>query len=126
MLFATNQKWFSRCFCASGVILLFLAGCTAERRKSDAELGLSPQQSAGRRVYDNYCARCHEAYTSGDKQGPSLQGVFKRQYLSASGLPANDERVGEIVRFGRSKMPAFSQALTQPQVDDLLAYLKTL
>jgi mono/diheme cytochrome c family protein len=106
--------------------MLFLCGCTAQRRKSDSELGLNPQQAAGRRVYDNYCARCHEAYTSGDKQGPSLQAVFKHQYLSASGLPANDERVGEIIRYGRSKMPGFSQALNQQQVDDLLVYLKTL
>jgi mono/diheme cytochrome c family protein len=126
MLFATNKQWFSPWLCASAVILLLLAGCTAQRRKSDAELGLNPQQATGRRVYDNYCARCHEAYSSGDKQGPSLQGVFKHQYLSASGLPANDQRVGEIIQYGRSKMPGFSQVLSQQQVDDLLAYLKTL
>jgi mono/diheme cytochrome c family protein len=107
-------------------VLIALVACTAQRRKSDAELGLSPQQATGRRVYDNYCARCHEAYSSGDKQGPSLQGMFKHQYLGASGLPANDQRVGEIIHFGRSKMPGFSQVLSQQQVDDLLAYLKTL
>ena len=39
------------------------------------------------------------------RQGPSMKGVFKRPYLPLSGLPANDERVGEIIRFGRSKMP---------------------
>jgi mono/diheme cytochrome c family protein len=126
MLFATNKQWFSPWLCASVVILLLLAGCTAQRRKSDAELGLNPQQATGRRVYDNYCARCHEAYSSGDKQGPTLQGVFKHQYLSASGLPANDQRIGEIIHYGRSKMPGFSQVLSQQQVDDLLAYLKTL
>lgn len=123
---ANKKKWFASCLCASVVILLFLAGCTAERRKSDAELGLTSEQSSGRRVYDNYCGRCHEAYSSSDKQGPSLQGVFKRQYLAASGLPANDQRVGEIIRYGRAKMPGFGQALTQQQTDDILAYLRTL
>jgi mono/diheme cytochrome c family protein len=112
---------------ASVVIgLLALAACTAERRKSDAELGLTPQQSAGRKVYDAYCDRCHEPYSSGGKQGPSLKGTFKKQFLPLSGLPANDDRVSEIVKFGRSKMPGYGQVLTQQQIDDLLAYMHTL
>ena len=27
-----------------------------------------------------------------------MQGVFKKPFLSGSGMPANDERVGEIIR----------------------------
>ena len=103
-----------------------LASCTAERRKSDAELGLNSQQSAGRLIYDAYCDRCHEPYSSSAKQGPPLKGVFQKSYLSVSGLPANDERVGEIVRAGRSKMPGYGQVLSQQQVQDLLVYMHTL
>jgi mono/diheme cytochrome c family protein len=103
-----------------------LAGCNAERRKSDAELGLNPQQIAGRKIYDNYCDRCHEPYSTSGKQGPPLKGVFSKPYLPLSGLPANDERVGEIVRYGRSKMPGFSQALSEKQVQALLVYMHTL
>jgi mono/diheme cytochrome c family protein len=103
-----------------------LAGCNAERRKSDAELGLNPQQIAGRKIYDNYCDRCHEPYSTSGKQGPPLKGVFSKPYLPLSGLPANDERVGEIIRFGRSKMPGFGQALSDKQVQDLLVYMHTL
>jgi mono/diheme cytochrome c family protein len=101
-------------------------GCDVERRKSDAELGLNEQQAAGRKVYDRYCDQCHEPYSSHGKKGPSLKGVFKKQYLSESGLPANDDRVGEIVRFGRSKMPAYGRELSDQQIQDLLAYLHTL
>ena len=107
-------------------LLLFISGCDAERRKSDAELNLNPQQSAGRRVYDRYCDQCHEPYSSHGKKGPGLKGVFKKEYLSESGLPANDDRVGEIIRVGRSKMPAFGQTLDQQQQQDLLAYMHTL
>jgi mono/diheme cytochrome c family protein len=121
-----GRRWAIPHLCASLVILLLWAGCTAELRKSDAELGLNPQQTAGRRLYDNYCDRCHEPYSSRDKNGPTLQGVFKHPYLAVSGLPANDQRVSEIVRYGRSKMPGFSQVLDQQQVADLLAYLRTL
>jgi mono/diheme cytochrome c family protein len=106
--------------------VLVLGGCNAERRKSDAELGLTLQQAAGRRLYDNYCDRCHEPYSTSDKQGPSLKGLFKKPYLSESGLPANDERVGEIIRLGRSKMRGFGDVLSEQQVQDLLAYLHSL
>lgn len=106
--------------------LLTLCGCTAQRRKSDAELGLNPQQAVGRKIYDSYCYRCHEPYSSAGKKGPSLQGVFKQQYLEKSGLPATDERVGAIIVSGRNMMPGFGQVLDQQQVKDLLAYLHTL
>jgi mono/diheme cytochrome c family protein len=105
--------------------LLLLAACD-ERRKSDAELGLTPEQIVGRRIYDDQCNRCHEPYSSKGKKGPSLQGVFKSQYLSKSGLPANNERVGEIIVSGRGDMPGFSRALSQEQIDSLLIYLHTL
>ncbi len=106
--------------------LLALAGCNVERRKSDAELGLNAQQAAGRKIYDNYCDRCHEPYSSRGKKGPSLKGVFKQQYLPMSGLPANDQRVGEIIKYGRAKMEGFGQVLNDQQIQDLLAYLHTL
>ena len=106
--------------------LLILAGCEVERRKSDAELGLNPQQAAGRRVYDEYCDRCHAPYSSGGRQGPGLRGVFKKQYLPISGIPANDARVGEIIRIGRNKMGGYGNVLTQQQIDDMLAYMHTL
>jgi mono/diheme cytochrome c family protein len=106
--------------------LLALAGCDVERRKSDAELGLNPQQAEGRKLYDNYCARCHEPYSSRGKKGPGLKGVFKQQYLSLSGLPANDDRMTDIVKFGRAKMEGFNQVMTGQQIKDLLAYLHTL
>jgi mono/diheme cytochrome c family protein len=121
-----NPKLFALGVCASVVMLWFLAGCDVQRRKSDAELGLSPQQIAGRRIYDNYCDRCHAPYSSRGRQGPGMKGVFQRQYLPMSGMPANDDRVTDIVRLGRNKMPGYAQALSQQQINDLLAYLHTL
>jgi mono/diheme cytochrome c family protein len=114
------------CLIASVAALFLLAACDVELRKSDSQLGLNPQQAAGRRVYDDRCDRCHAPYSSRGKKGPSMKGVFKKQFLSQSGLPANDDRVVEIVRYGRNNMPGFGQVLNQRQVEDLLAYLHTL
>ncbi len=110
----------------AALLLIVCCGCDVQRRKSDAELGLNAQQAAGRRLYDQYCDRCHEPYSSRDKKGRSLQGVFKKQFLAVSGMPASDERVGEMIVTGRNMMPAFGQTLSQSQVQDLLVYLHTL
>ena len=72
------------------------------------------------------CDRCHEPYSIRGKKGPSLKGVFQHKYLSISGLPATDERVTDIIRLGRNEMPAYSQKLSQQDIQDLLAYLHTL
>ncbi len=121
-----NRKLVSLFLCACVLGLLALTGCEAERRRSDAELGLNAQQAAGRRLYDNYCDRCHAPYSSRGRQGPSMKGVFQRQYLPMSGMPANDDRVSDIIRIGRNKMPGYAQVLDQQQINDLLAYLHTL
>ena len=106
--------------------MLALGACDVERRKSDAELGLNPQQAAGRKIYNANCDRCHEPYSTRGKKGPGLKGVFQNKYLPISGLPANDERVTDIVRLGRKEMPGYSQTLNQQDIDDLLAYMHTL
>src|SRR5258707_9257865 len=89
--------------------LFSLTACEVERRKSDAELGLTPQQISGRHIYDQNCDRCHSAYSSKDRKGPTLKGVFQRQYLTVSGMPANDDRVSDIIRMGRNNMQGFGQ-----------------
>jgi mono/diheme cytochrome c family protein len=112
-----------------GILLTSLAlstGCDVERRKSDAELGLNSQQSAGRKIYDAECGRCHEAYSTRGKKGPGLQGIFQRKYLALSGLPANDDRVSDIVRLGRKEMPGYNQKLSSQDIENLLAYLHTI
>lgn len=109
----------------SSLIAILLSACDVEPRKTDAELGLNAQQAAGRRVYDARCAECHFAYSKSNLKGPSLNGLFKRQFMR-NGMPANDDRVSDIILLGRAKMPAFQNKLTQQQLNDLMAYLHTL
>src|SRR6202049_4297553 len=104
-----------------GILVVLVASaiftaCDVERRKSDAELGLNPQQSAGRKIYDARCDRCHEPYSTRGRKGPGLKGIFRNKYLSLSGLPANDERVADIVRGGGNEMPAFRRTLPSPDL----------
>jgi mono/diheme cytochrome c family protein len=107
------------------ISLAALLACDVEPRKSDAELGLNPQQASGRRVYDARCAECHYAYSKRDLRGPSLHGLFQKQFMG-NGMPANDDRVGDIILMGRAKMPGFQQKINPQQFQDLMAYLHTL
>jgi mono/diheme cytochrome c family protein len=117
---------FAATLLVAGLALATTLACDVERRQSDAELGLNPQQSAGRRIYDAECDRCHRPYSTRGKKGPGLKGVFQNKYLPLSGLPANDERVTDIIRMGRNEMPGYSQKLSPQDIQDLLAYLHTL
>jgi mono/diheme cytochrome c family protein len=118
-----TSQWILLVFALLSLAALF--GCEAEPRKSDAELGLNAQQARGRRIYEARCAECHYSYISRNLRGPSLQGLFKKQYMT-SGIPANDERVIDIIEMGRAKMPGFQNKLTVNQIADLMSYLHTL
>ena len=113
------------CLLLALAVLGALCGCHVEPRKSDAELGLNPVQAAGRHLFDRHCGMCHEAYSSRPLKGPSLQRIFKKAYLS-NGMPANDDRVREIVTYGHGKMRGFGETLSPQQIDDLMQYLHTL
>jgi mono/diheme cytochrome c family protein len=111
---------------AALVLLALLAGCGDDTSgKTDAQLGLNAQQAAGRRLYQQNCAACHDAHSVPGQNGPGLQGLLKKQFLP-SGLPANERFVRQTILTGRNMMPAVGSSFTQQQLDDLLSYLHTL
>jgi len=105
--------------------VILAAGCGEPAPKTDAELGLHAQQASGRQIFERNCAACHSAYSSSGSKGPSLQRLFRKQSLP-SGLPANDRFVEQTIVGGRNMMPPMGEALTQQDLDDLMAYLHTL
>ena len=110
---------------AIAALAIFNTGCGDPAPKTDAQLGLNAQQANGRQLFDHYCGACHNAYSSSGSKGPSLKGLYKKQFLP-SGLPANDRFVEQTIVNGRGMMPPQGDALDQQQLDDLVAYLHTL
>ncbi|HWA94915.1 MAG TPA: cytochrome c [Terracidiphilus sp.] len=83
----------------------------------------TPQEARGAAVYQAKCARCHYPTTTSGLHGPGLQALTKLKSMP-SGAPPTDERMSYVILHGRGMMPA--TALTDDQLEDLLAYLHTL
>ena len=84
---------------------------------------LTPQEAAGKHLYQARCAHCHEDNDLGLKKAPpNLKGVFSRATL-ASGAPASDPEVARVVLAGKGMMPSFNGRFTDQQMSALLAYL---
>lgn len=81
------------------------------------------QQARGAAVFQQYCARCHYPTSTHSLHGPGLQALTKQKSMP-SGAPPTDERLTDVILHGHGMMP--STALSDSQLQDLLAYLHTL
>ena len=82
------------------------------------------QEAHGQRLYRIACANCHGEGAIPASKGPGMSGIMKNKYLP-SGLPATDEHVRDSIVRGRRMMPGFASQLSEADVADLIAYLKT-
>lgn len=112
-------------FLLSAILLAVFAAAGCSSRTSPPSPPLTPQQLRGQRVFTAMCAACHNPRPSTPVQGPSLQGLYRKKYLT-SGIPVNDDRVRETIQLGRKDMPSFGNLLNDSQIDDLIAYLHSL
>jgi cytochrome c len=81
--------------------------------------------SKGKQVFDGNCAVCHNADNNEKKMGPGLKGLFKKDKL-VNGKKPTEANVRARVDEGGNGMPAYKDILSDPDKDDLVAYLKTL
>ncbi len=71
------------------------------------------------------CAGCHNTETDEKKVGPSLKKLFKHSRLH-NGKAVSEANVRTQLSNGSKGMPAFGDDLPEREIDDILAYLKTL
>jgi mono/diheme cytochrome c family protein len=78
--------------------------------------GSSAKQRGAELFATHGCAHCHGPAGVGGGKGPDLQLVRKRM---------NKEQITHQIHDGGLSMPAFGNSLTDPQISDLVAYLRT-
>jgi cytochrome c len=79
----------------------------------------------GAAIFAGLCASCHSLDKEDQKLGPGLIGLFKRDRLPRSGKPVTEENVRHQLIRPVLSMPAFTR-LTEQEIADLMAYLKTI
>ena len=100
-----------------------------DAKKAPAKKGAAAKKGAdianGQEAYKKNCAVCHFADKSDKRIGPGLKSFYQREKMF-DGRPVHDENVRDLVLNGAGKMIPFKEKLDNKQVDDLIAYLKTL
>ncbi|MBI5449752.1 MAG: cytochrome c [Gammaproteobacteria bacterium] len=74
---------------------------------------------AGKALYNRQCANCH-----GSNGMPQLPGL--PDFTRSEGLLRADTELKSAIQAGKGMMPAFRGLLTETQILDVIAYLRTL
>jgi len=98
----------------------------AQTRKTEMSPVDSKEAIArGQAVYKAHCSICHFAGNTEVKIGPGLKGLSKRAKF-ADGTRNDAPSLTRLIETGGKNMPPLRADLTDAQVRDLLAYLRTL
>ncbi len=84
-----------------------------------------PDATKGKTLFVQHCSSCHYADRAETKVGPGLKGLFTRPKL-VTGATVNAANVKQLIENGRDGMPPFKSVLSTSQIDDVIAFLKTI
>lgn len=112
-------------FCTSAGYFFLATGEPTEAEEQVSEVSVSADAQKGGALFDSKCSFCHYADRTDSKMGPGLKGVLKGEKLPVSGKPAMPENAIQQLLNPYRNMPSFS-TLSEQEIKDLLAYLKTL
>jgi cytochrome c6 len=87
-------------------------------------IGPARAQDAGEKVYKAKCATCHGADGAGAT--PAGKATKARDFRSDDVKKEADEDWTQIVVKGKNKMPAYDKRLTDAEIKDVVAYIRTL
>lgn len=86
---------------------------------------LTPEQQAGKHLYEVRCAHCHEGNDLNLKPAPPSLHHIGEQGILPNGGAASDAAIARTVNLGKGKMPAFDGRFTEEQMNELIAYMRT-
>jgi cytochrome c6 len=81
-------------------------------------------QGSGADTYKSKCQMCHGATGLGDTPAGKSMGAVP--FNSAALIKASDADLIAATTNGKGKMPAYTGKLTDPQIKDVIAYIRTL
>ena len=103
-----------------------LVACVAVAVPPTGRAAVAGDAAAGKKVFTDNCTACHSATTNQTIAGPGLKGLFKNGKMPASGKPVTDANVRNQILNCVGGMPPFKGQLSDADIDNLIAFLKTL
>jgi len=103
-------------------LLIASAVCASPRTQAQSSADKNTAAvHAGQDIYTRKCLQCHSVNEGEVRLGPSLYGEMRKPKPKKSA-----SEVRTILENGKGKMPSFQDKLTKQDIDNLLAYLRTL
>jgi mono/diheme cytochrome c family protein len=92
---------------------------------------LSPAESAGRKIFQTRCAMCHVGQDPATEMGLGTGAAAPRRPSTFGPLLSRDQAADEAklrdkITNGSARMPAYRLALTQDEIGQVIAFLKTV
>ena len=101
-------------------VLATLALCPqgASAQPAATQASLNDKQLLGMRLFNQSCRVCHTK--------PQLTSPLYGPPLSRQSLGGQDDVMREVISNGTPRMPGFKHHFEPPQIDAIVAYLKTI
>jgi len=103
------------------VAILLVPGAPTSQAQTGSVHPVSPKVRAGQEAFEKTCMACHATVEGQASFGPNLHGVLKGPHPRKT--PAE---VQLMVKNGKNKMPPLGEKVPPADVDNIIAYLKTL
>jgi cytochrome c6 len=81
-------------------------------------------QTSGADVYKAKCQMCHAADGSGDT--PAGKAMKAMPLTSPEVVKKSDSELIAVTKDGKGKMPAYASKLSDSQIKEVIAYIRTL
>lgn len=85
---------------------------------------MSFAQSGGEATYKAKCQMCHGATGAGDT--PAGKSMKVKGFKDPEVAKMTDAALINITKNGQGKMPAYKDKLSDPQIKEVVAYIRTL
>ena len=99
-------------------VLALLATWPHAAMAQQANAPLNDKQLLGMRLFNQSCRVCHTK--------PQLTSPLYGPTLSRQSLGGQDDVMREVIGNGTPRMPGFRHHFEPPQIDAIVAYLKTI
>ena len=112
--------------CLALTLVGLLSG-TISAQQTQSPTTLTPAEKSGRSIFQTRCAMCHvgqepasELATASERRPATLGPLLSKANAS------DETRLRQKIKEGSRLMPGYKHALTDEQIDQVIAFMKTI